>query len=92
MEAVYQYAEGEHLDTPPPRPFELSLLGYIDHFGVEAVMGRPVLSAGEIRRMITAKNIYEAYQSRKASTDWAKWAHDYPDYARILAEVEKLWQ
>lgn len=86
--AVLEYAENEHLDNPPPQPFELVLLGYIDRFGVEAVMGRPVLSAGEIRGMMTARNIYDAFHSRKSSDDWVKWAKDHPHYAAILAEVE----
>jgi hypothetical protein len=87
--AAYEYAAGEHLDTPPPQPFELQLLGYIDRFGVEAVVGRPILSAGEIRRMIAAHNVYTAYRSRAASDDWAKWAHEHPTYAAILAEIER---
>ena len=90
MVAAYRYAQEQYLDDPPPKPFELTLIGYIDRFGVEAVMGRPVLSAGELRRMYTVENIYNAYNARKASEDWAKWAAENPARAAMLAEVEGL--
>ena len=77
-------------DRTPPKPFELSLIGYIDRFGVEPVMGRPTLSAGEIRRMMAVENVYTAYMSRKQADDWAKWAHDNPHYAKILSSVERI--
>jgi hypothetical protein len=78
------------LDDPPPRPFESILLGYIDRFGVRSVLGRDILSAGEIRRMIAVENIIRAHQSRKASDDWVKWTKDNPAYAAILHDVESV--
>ena len=66
------------------------MLGYIDRFGAEAVTGRRVLSAGQIRRMVAAENVYNAYMSRKASNDWGKWVNENPRMAAILAEVEGL--
>ena len=86
--AVYDYVSQMNTDDPPPRPFELSLIGYIDRFGVQAVMGRAELSAGEIRRMIAAENVQNAYLSRKGAEDWTKWAKEHPQYAAILHEVE----
>ncbi len=80
----------DHVSENAPKPYELVLLGYIDRFGAEAVMGRPVLSAGELRRMIMAENICNAFTSRKASENWAQWVRDNPVYSGILAKIEKL--
>jgi len=90
--AAYEYAAGVLDDdgNPPPKPFELTLLGYIDRFGVTAATGRETLQVGEMRRMILCENIHNAYLSRKASDDWAKWATDNPFYAVLLREVEGL--
>lgn len=74
-------------------PDELLLLGYIDRFGVEAVMGRRELSAGEIRRMFTTENIVNAYLSRKAAMEGgnvAEWATKNPFYVDVLADVENI--
>jgi hypothetical protein len=38
-----------------------------------------------MREMIIAENVHDAYQSRKVSGDWAKWAADNPGMAEILA-------
>lgn len=66
------------------------MLGYIDRFGVEAVMGRSQLRLGEMRRMLTVENIVTAYKSRRASENWAKWADEHKFYAELLANVERL--
>lgn len=96
MVEAYHFAENapDENDRLPPAPFELILLGYIERFGVKAVTGRDVLSAGEIRRMITADNIRNAYQSRRAAQKdekgWAGWAAQHPNYDAWLKDVEKI--
>jgi hypothetical protein len=87
---AYLYAESIGTDKPLPIPNDLMLLGYIDRFGVEAVMGRPILSAGEMRRMAAQENIVTAYQSRKTSENWAEWATKNPSLVSILADVESI--
>lgn len=90
MEA-YQYAAGIKVDgMPSPRPDELILLSYIDRFGVEAVTGKKTLSFGDVRRMITAENIVEAYRDRKGSGNWAEWAEKNPAVSALLMHVEML--
>lgn len=37
-----------------------------------------------------AQQIYDAYNSRKMSSDWAKWANENEDAAALLAQVEKM--
>jgi len=90
--AAYNFAAGisdEH-GNPPPKPFELSLIGYIDRFGAKAATGRDTLRVGEMSRMITCENIVNAYLSRKASDDWAKWATENPASAALLRDIEGL--
>jgi hypothetical protein len=84
VEAYLYVAE----DAPPP--FELNLLSYIDRFGVRAVLGRDDLSAGEIRGMIMAENVVNAYLSRKASDNWGKWAADNPKMDELLKRIEVM--
>ncbi len=83
--AAFRYAgSGEH---PPPG---LATLSYIDRFGVKAVLGKDVLSYGEIQRMLTEENIVKAFSSRKASGDWAKWAQENPQDEKLLTQAEIL--
>lgn len=88
--AAYDYAE-----TPGsnPIPRELVLLGYIDRFGAQAVMGRQ-LNVVEIRRMILVDNICRAYDSRsqaeKNGENWAAWAKRNPKYSQILENCMHL--
>jgi hypothetical protein len=63
----------------------------IDRFGVLAVMGRPVLSYGEIVRMRYAENIVKAYQARSQAENWAQWKSDNLALARVLDEAERLY-
>ena len=71
---------------------ELDLLRKIDRFGVRAILGRDTLYYGELRRMILAENIYNAYFSRKNSEKtgggWAAWSEKNPVMAKILFELE----
>lgn len=90
MAAALRYVEGDG-----PIPHELELLGHIQTYGVEAVMGRPVLGAVEIRRMTAAHNVEVSYASRKAYRDqdgkenWVEWARAYPQASRILVAAER---
>lgn len=88
MVDAYRYAEGG--DPKPPKPKYLLLADYIDRFGVEAVMGRRVLSAGEMRCMAVQQNIYAAFRNRERSKDWAKWANTYPEQAELLNIVMRM--
>jgi hypothetical protein len=51
------------------------------HFGWEAAHTAP---AGEMRRMLCAYRIYDAYAARKHAKNWAKWAEMFPDSAELL--------
>ena len=83
--AAYKYAKfgGEE-------PKELKLLGLVDRFGVEPVFGRKQLTAMELRTMLVAENVYQAYKSMKSSKDASKWAADNPGAQKIIAEAERL--
>lgn len=91
MEAYHYASEIKNADgVPPPKPGELILLSYIDRFGVEAVTGDKVLGFGDVRRMITAENIVEAYRDRRRSGNWGEWAEKNPSAASLLKQVEML--
>lgn len=89
MEA-YRYAEGapDAGGKLPPHPRELTTLGYIDRFGVRAVMGKDELAYHEIQEMLAAENVVHAYLARKASNGWGKWAQDNPEADKLLKKVE----
>ena len=78
MAAAYAYADG---DGAMPR--EIETLRFIDRFGLGA-LGRPP-GAGELRRMAMAENVIKAYQERNRAEDWATWAHNNPEKARLLS-------
>ena len=67
-------------------PRELELMGYVTRFGAAAVFGRTP-GAGELRRMIAAENVVNAYNARKASENWAEWASAYPAANRLLIKA-----
>ena len=67
-------------------PEELELLAFIDRFGALAVMGR-TLSAGEMRRMMTAENVVKWAAERAKAENWAAWAKEHPHKAALLAEA-----
>lgn len=83
-------AWGYVADNAPPPP-ELVLLSYIDRFGAQAVIGRP-LGYGEIQRMLSAEAIVKAYHERSRAASWATWERDNPDRAKQLNEAMLLWQ
>lgn len=86
MAEAYAYCESD-----APQPEELILLGYVDRFGAQAVLGR-ALSAREIKSMVLAENVVRAYRERQAAQDWAIWAKDNPDKAHLLNEAMRLCQ
>lgn len=59
----------------------------IDRFGVEAIMGRPVLGAGEARRILLAEQIEQAYQSRLQAENWSAWASDNAELSKLLNQA-----
>ena len=81
--AAYNYADGGK-SSP-----EVRLLSYIDRFGVEAVMGRKVLYAHEMRRMIHAESIVRAYKER-STANAADWVKDNPGMAKLLREAQRM--
>jgi hypothetical protein len=54
------------------------MLRYVDRFGAQAVFGRTP-GAGELKSMIIAENIVNAYNSRANAGNWAEWAGENPD-------------
>ena len=83
--AAYRHADGgKH--SP-----EIRLLQYIDRFGVEAVMGRKTLFAGEMRQMIHAENVVRAYRER-LDGNAAEWVKDNPEMNKLLYEAQKLME
>jgi hypothetical protein len=85
----------DYADDIGPCPIEIVLSGYIEKYGVEAVLGRKTLSANEIRRMVLADNIYLAFRSRagyrngEGKSDWVEWSERNPELAEILNAAEK---
>lgn len=77
MADAFRYAEG----GPPTR--EILLLEYIDRFGAQAVLGRP-LYYREIRWLTVIENIITAYRLQNAATNYAQWARDNPKLAATL--------
>ncbi len=85
MAAAYAYAEegGQATD-------ELALAWAVAKYGAQAIYGR-TLSFHELRMMDRAENIFNAYRERSGSDNWAKWAEDNPEKARLLAAAGKLY-
>ena len=88
MAAAYEYADGGGQGRMPP---ELHLGRLIDQWGVQAILGRAYIGAGEGRRIIAVKRIVRAVQERDAYRDgdgrenWAAWASENPADAELLA-------
>jgi len=75
LAAAHNFAEDPD-NAPPPRWYVLKRR--IMTYGVEAVMGRPVLGAKEINYMETCERILTAFADREHSENWASWANDHP--------------
>lgn len=63
----------------------------MDRFGAQAIFGR-ALSASEVKGMILADNVVNAYNEKHKSTDWTVWESENPERARLLNEAMVLWQ
>lgn len=60
----------------------------VEKYGAQAVFGR-ALFLHEMKEMNIAENIYNAYQSRKASGNLAEWTTKNEGLAGILSGLEK---
>ena len=80
------YAHAQHDD---PLPFDLVMLSYIDRFGAQSVLGRP-LGFGEIQRMLHAENIIKWTIQRNKAENWATWANQNPDKNATLLQCERF--
>ena len=69
-----------------PLPVELNILSVINRFGSDAVYGRP-LWTHEIKNLISAEVIRDAYNAREESGDYADWCKKYPARARTLNDA-----
>ena len=75
---------------------EIVLGRLIDRFGVQAVMNRPYLGAGEINRILAAERVERANAEKEKHEDWSEYAKRNTDdaellaYAMIAAEEEGL--
>jgi hypothetical protein len=77
------YASGvEHYSV------EIDTLNKIDRFGLEAITGRRQFYFGELRRLVVAENIVNAYQSRAKSQSWAAWANENKVMSSLLNDAE----
>lgn len=78
MGAAYRYANNRAHEKPPR---DLEMFWMIKTFGWEAAHTAP---AGELRRMMIANNVYEAYMSRERSNEWGEWAEANPEANDML--------
>ena len=83
MAAAYAYADGGQMSP------EIRLLRSVDRFGAQAVFGR-MLGAKEIRQMLVADAIVNAYHARVANENWVAWEIDNPRLAALLNAAMKL--
>jgi len=78
MARTYAHARGR---GPTPKILEAAYA--VRQYGAAAVFGR-VLTIEEMRKMILAERIVEAYQARAKSDNWAEWASQNQDAANLL--------
>ena len=86
---AYAHAEGSHTSR------EILLGNLIDKFGVQAILGRAFLGAGEINKLLAAQHIVslnreaKEYRDTEGKINWVKWAQENPQGAKDLAEAQK---
>ena len=85
MSSAYAFAEG---GDPTD---ELKLGWAINKYGAQSVYGR-TLSFQELRMLDLADNIVKIYRERAQADNWAKWAEDNPQKARLIGIAGKLAQ
>jgi len=86
-------AAADHAEDPKnyPPPPELELAWQCKAFGMSPEPGGlRDQRAGEIRRMLTALNIYNAVKSYRQSRDLNAWTDNHPDLWKLVDEVRKL--
>ena len=83
LTSAYEYAQ-----SGGRKPPELQTADFIKEYGAQAIYGRPMY-ASEVYRMNAARNVYDAFTSRKGSENWAQWAQDNPRGAELLLELER---
>lgn len=83
--AAYAFGIG---DGQPPA--EYRLMQAIDRYGVRAVLGRDVLTCGELTRMRYTENIRLLCQARERSDNWAEWMNEY-DTSGMLRDAENIY-
>lgn len=69
---------------------EIAKLHRIDRFGLEAITGRRIFYFNELRCLMVAENIVLAYKMRERAENWAQWANENKQLAKLLTEAEKL--
>lgn len=78
--AVLEYCEGE--ETRMPGRLHAALLSR--KFGTAAVYGNEVMPVPEMQAANLALAVFDAYNGRKGSDNWAKWGQDNPAANKLL--------
>lgn len=61
---------------------------YVNRFGVQAIFGRQ-LYLHEIKEMVIAENVFNAYMERQGSGNWAEWAEKNPTMSEVLVKAAR---
>jgi len=56
----------------------------IERFGVEAIKNRPYLGAKELKNMLFAERVYDAFKERESSDNVVEWSGSNPDKADLV--------
>lgn len=83
MGRAYRYAETE---GSAPKPPELEAGQLIDRFGAAAVYGRS-LTREEMREIMLAETIVNAYRQRQQAEGIAEWASSHPEMQSLLVRA-----
>ena len=59
----------------------------IDRFGVQTVMNRSYLGAGEINRILAAEKVERLLADKERQNNWAAWAEKNPEDAKYLTNA-----
>jgi hypothetical protein len=86
MAAAYFHATGG------PHPTELRDLILIERFGVEAIKNRSYLGAKELKNMLLAERVYDAYMERDKAQSVVEWDTSNPQKADLLHASYKAAQ
>ena len=78
MARAFLFAEGDG-----PMPHEIEAARLIDHFGAEAVYGRP-LYVRELYRFLAAKRIEQSHDAWINAENAAVWAEQHPEEHQLL--------